>query len=77
MTLAGLVKMKCCVVFTTVAATAYLMLFTSNLINTGITGTIAIIYSIALAMLVCIAVHDKIVNRGMVEALAEDGEGQR
>ena len=77
MTLAGLVKMKCCVVFTTVAATAYLMFFTSNMINTGITGTIAIIYSIALGMLVCIGIHDKIVNRGAMAALAEEGEEQK
>jgi len=71
MTLAGLVKMKCCVVMTTVSATAFLMIFGSNKINTGITGTIAVIYGIALGMLVCIAVHDKIVNR---DALAEAGE---
>ena len=77
MTLAGLVKMKCCVVITTVSATAFLMLFTSNMINTGITGTIALIYSIALGMLVCIAVHDKIVNRHALAALAEEGEGQK
>ena len=63
MSLHGLIKMKCCVVCVTGGTTGALLLLQHNLINTGITGTIALVYSIALMLLVCIAVHEKVVCR--------------
>lgn len=63
MTLRNLIKMKCCLVCVTGGVTGLLLVFGHNRINSGITGTIALVYGIALVLLVSIAIHDKLVNQ--------------
>lgn len=74
--LRGLIKLKCCIVCLTGGATAILVIIGTNLIHTGISGTIAMVYSIALLQLICIMAHEKISNRQPRTArLAEENAG--
>jgi len=68
MTFKGLVKMKCCVVVISCAITAFLI-YTNSIINAGISGTVALIYGIALVMLLGIGFYDRSVNRECLAAL--------
>lgn len=63
MTLCNLIKMKCCLVGFLAGVTGIFLVVGHNLIYTGITGTIALLYGIALLMLVSIAVHERICSR--------------
>ena len=54
--------MKCCIVVASLAISGILSL-THSTINSGISGTIALIYSIALIMLMSIACYDRCINK--------------
>jgi len=62
MTINGLIKMKCCVVLASLAISDILSL-THSSINAGISGTIALIYGIALIMFLSIACYDRCINK--------------
>lgn len=68
MTFKGLVKMKCCLVLSSSAITAFLI-YTNSVINAGISGTVALIYGIALIMLMGIGCYDRCVNRDCAEEI--------
>jgi len=68
MTFKGLVKMKCCLVLSSTGITAFLI-YTNSVINAGISGTVALIYGIALIMLMGIGCYDRCVNRGCEESI--------
>jgi len=70
---ASLIKMKCCIVAVSIGITALLVL-KHNAINAGVSGTVALIYTIALCMLLCIGVYDKIVNRNYEASLSRTEE---
>ena len=65
MTFKGLIKMKCCVVLSASAITAYLFL-THNPINAGVSGTVALIYGIGLCMLIGIGCYDRCINKDCI-----------
>ena len=73
MTFKGLIKMKCCVVVFSSLITASLV-FTNSVINAGISGTVALIYGIALVMLLGIGCYDRCVNKECLEELQKHGE---
>ena len=78
MTLCKLIKMKCCLVGFLAGVTGILLIIGHNRIYTGITGTIALVYGIALLMLVAIAFHERLCRDGEAdcgsrEALPNDG----
>lgn len=73
MNFASLIKMKCCIVLVSVGITALLVLKHSA-INAGVSGTVALIYTIALCMLLCIGIYDKIVNRNYEANLSRSEE---
>ena len=75
MTFKNLVKMKCCVVVFSTMITAALI-YTNSVINAGISGTVALIYGIALVMLLGIGCYDRCVNRECLEQLKQ-GERER
>lgn len=58
MSIRGLIKIKCCIVAVTSGVTAIMLGFGWNLINTGITATIALLYIIALLLLISIMMHE-------------------
>lgn len=62
MTLKGLVKMKCCVVLVSALVTAMIVLFQLNVLHAGISGTVALVYGIAVAMYIGIALDDRRAN---------------
>jgi len=66
MTIQGLIKMKCGIVLASLAISGLLSL-THSTINAGISQTIAIIYGIALTMLMCIACYDRCINKDYQE----------
>ncbi len=70
MTFRSLVKMKCCVVVFSTLITASLI-YTNSVINAGISGTVALIYGIALVMLLGIGCYDRCVNRECLEELKQ------
>ncbi len=71
MTFKGLVKMKCCVVVFSTLITASLI-YTNSVINAGISGTVALIYGIALTMLLSIGIYDRHVNKEYIEELSAE-----
>ncbi len=73
MTFKGLVKMKCCILIASSGMTA-LLVYTNSIINAGISGTVALIYGIALVMLLGIGCYDRCVNRECLEALKAAGK---
>ncbi len=58
MSIRSLIKIKCCIVAVTSGVTAIMLGFGWNHINTGITATIALLYIIALSLLICIMMHE-------------------
>lgn len=63
MTLKGLVKMKCCVVLAASGVTAMIVAFKLNALHAGISGTVALVYGLAVAMYLAIAIQDRRANR--------------
>lgn len=53
-----MIKIKCCIVAVTSSVTAIMLGFGWNPINTGITATIALLYIIALLLLISIMMHE-------------------
>jgi len=75
MTFKGLVKMKCCVVVFSTLITASLV-YSNSIINAGISGTVALIYGIALTMLLSIGIYDRRVNREHLQELNDSKHEQ-
>ena len=69
MTFKGLIKMKCCVVVFSSLITASLV-YTNSVINAGISGTVALIYGIALFMLLGIGCYDRCINKECLQELS-------
>lgn len=77
MTLKGLVKMKCCVVLVSTLATALIVLFQLNVLHAGISATVALVYGIAVAMYIGVALQDRRANREHPEYGLPDQELNR
>ncbi len=73
MTLGKLIKAKCCCVCAMSAVTLAFLMF-GKIINAGITGTVALVYLIALMLLLAVALEEFVCRRRSVHA--EDLQGE-